>query len=103
MARMRELKDGDLEGAAWDPSIPREWQKIMNHNFNMGNMISIRGAAMMFPCHRNRDPWFGGTLAGIDYATTVPTDRWNHDLVWDANPEGWKAYKSFAKHCCYMD
>jgi len=70
-------------------NIPREWQQAMHRSFfNAARLPSaIRGDATHMPGPFDCEAFFQGMGMGADTAATVPFARWNHDEVYDADPE----------------
>lgn len=98
-ALRRELKDDSV----WDLDIPRDWQTSMNHLFFKGQMIAVRGAAFKVPgCDVPEDFWKISTT-GPDLVTSVPLRRWDHALVYDADLESWRQYKTCCSHAAFVD
>jgi len=101
--RLQQLKEADDELAPWDDEIPRIWQQMMNHNYFKGQISGVAGAACHMPGTYDPDVWFRASNAGADYMVEVPFVRWNHEDVYDADPESWKAGKTYCKHISVME
>ena len=103
MNRLRELKEKNLNSQFWDPDIPREWQSAMNHMFHKGQMIAVKGEACKVPATESPDAFCMATAFAPDYPQDVPRIRWDHEEVYDPDPESWRNFKSYCKHGSFMD
>ncbi|CAE8642132.1 unnamed protein product [Polarella glacialis] len=103
VGRLRELKEKSFHHQSWDPDIPRDWQSAMNHMFHKGQMIAVRGTACKFPGTEDPRVFSQASTVGPDYPTEVPRLRWDHEEVFDPDPESWRIYKSYCKHGSFMD
>lgn len=101
--RLRELKEKNLNSQFWDPDIPREWQSAMNHMFHKGQMIAVKGEACKVPATESPDAFCMATAFAPDYPQDVPRIRWDHEEVYDPDPEGYRYFKSYCKHGSFMD
>lgn len=104
--RMRELKENQVigeEGQQWDPEVPKEWQRLANHNFSVGQQSAIRGHACKFPSSYDPRAWQRGMMAGVDFGEQIPFLRWNHDEFYNAHEQSWKWRQSSCKHACWID
>lgn len=101
--RLRELKEKNLNSQFWDPDIPREWQSAMNHMFHKGQMIAVKGEACKVPATESPDAFCMATAFAPDYPQDVPRIRWDHEEVYDPDPESWRHFKSYCKHGSFMD
>lgn len=57
------------------PKLPRRKKKALN--------VAIVGMACIYPGARNIEEFWGNILAGKDWVTEVPDDRWNKALYYD--------------------
>lgn len=57
------------------PKAPRRKKKALN--------VAIVGMACIYPGARNIEEFWGNILAGKDWVTEVPDDRWNKALYYD--------------------
>lgn len=104
--RLQQIKEGETEESVWDPDIPRDWQRAMNHMFHKGQMIGITSCATRCPKFDDADTWFKSFSSGLDTVVAVPNSRWDHDAVYvsyDVDPEAWKGFKSYCKHGSFLD
>jgi len=101
--RLRQLKEEEKDDGVWDPDIPRDWRHAMNHMYHKGQMIAVRGAACKFPGTTNPQDFWRSTISAPDFVTEVPLCRWDHSVVYDADPQSHKYYKSYSKHAAFMD
>ncbi|SEJ65859.1 polyketide-type polyunsaturated fatty acid synthase PfaA [Dyadobacter sp. SG02] len=62
-------------GQANLPKAPRRKKKALN--------VAIVGMACIYPGARNIEEFWGNILAGKDWVTEVPDERWNKELYYD--------------------
>jgi len=102
--RLKTLKEmEDFGNATWDPEIPDGWRKAMNHTYKKGQTSGIAGIGLHFIGTYDIDDFFKSTTVGVDLASEVPIVRWNHDDVYDPDPESWKRGKANCRHGGFMD
>jgi len=101
--RLRELKEAEQEGTAWDLDVPREWQHAMNHIYHKGQMIAVRGTCFKMPSSEVLEEFFQVSTGGVDYGADVPLSRWDHSQAYDPTPESWKFMKTDCKHASFID
>jgi len=103
MSRLRELKEKNLQTQFWDPDIPKDWRSAMNHMFHKGQMIGCPGMACKVPSTDNPNAFAASLSFGPDFPGEVPRMRWDHEEVYDADPESWRTFKSYCRHGSFMD
>lgn len=75
----------------------------MNHMFHKGQMIAVKGEACKVPATESPDAFCMATAFAPDYPQDVPRIRWDHEEVYDPDPESWRNFKSYCKHGSFMD
>eukprot|EP00927_Polykrikos_kofoidii_P038815 TRINITY_DN33257_c0_g1_i1.p1 TRINITY_DN33257_c0_g1~~TRINITY_DN33257_c0_g1_i1.p1 ORF type:complete len:1086 (+),score=166.97 TRINITY_DN33257_c0_g1_i1:241-3498(+) len=103
LSRLEDIKATETDERDWDPEIPLEWQKVMNHLYHRGQMIAVCGVACRFPCTEEVKQWFQASSLGPDYVSEVPATRWDHDEIYDPDPESWREGKSYCRHAAFME
>lgn len=83
--------------------LPREWVQLVHNSSFSGQHIAVRTAAVRQVASHDPEPWVCGFTTGPDYMIEVPMTRWNHELVYDHNPESWQAGKTNIKHGAFID
>mmetsp|Transcript_65485 Transcript_65485/g.142826 ORF Transcript_65485/g.142826 Transcript_65485/m.142826 type:complete len:1140 (+) Transcript_65485:27-3446(+) len=102
-SRLSQLKAEEREALMWDPSMPRELQRAMNHLYHKGRMVGVRSADCRFPGTEAIDSWYHLSLSGPDYVGTVSFLRWDHDELYDPDPESWRDSKSYCRHASFIE
>merc|ERR1719223_2009233 len=90
MNRIKEIKADEDEDSVWDPEVPREWQRCMNRLYHKGQMIAVRGVSCRLPTTWEADTLSKICSSGPDLVTQVPFGRWDHEAIFDEDPESWR-------------
>jgi len=105
--RMKSFKEnGDDSGAI---SLPRQWERILNHSRFTGQYIAVRTAAVREPSTWDPDCFSTSFYPGVDYGIEIPSVRFNIEQFYDANPDAvfepqnQYAQKTCCKHTCFID
>jgi len=103
--RMKEFKDKETDSSYLDPEVPRHWRLTMNRMLPMhkGQTISVQAMSCRYPNCWVMEDTFGVSLSGPDYATSVPTSRWDHTKYYDSTPESWRQMKTETNHGSFME
>ena len=75
----------------------------MNHAYQQGQMSGLAGIGLHFLEAYDVDDFSKSTTVGMDYANEVPTVRWNHDNVYDPDPDSWRRGRADCRHGGLMD
>mmetsp|Transcript_47748 Transcript_47748/g.147578 ORF Transcript_47748/g.147578 Transcript_47748/m.147578 type:complete len:1039 (-) Transcript_47748:168-3284(-) len=104
LKRLQDLKaQEDFGVPTWDPDVPVGWRKAMNQTYHKGQLSGISGVGVHYVSTYDFDDFFNAATNGPDYATDVPIARWNHDDVYDPDPEGWQRGKAYCRHGVFME
>ncbi len=49
--------------------------------------VAVIGMAARYPCADDLDAFWRNLVSGVDAVTTIPTERWDADAYYDANPD----------------
>mmetsp|Transcript_81402 Transcript_81402/g.141295 ORF Transcript_81402/g.141295 Transcript_81402/m.141295 type:complete len:1011 (-) Transcript_81402:40-3072(-) len=105
--KIKQVADGDL--AVWNDDIPRGWERAMNHIYQTGYPVAIRGVACKEPITHNPEAFWGVLSAASDLVIEVPAARWDHSQFFDPEPESYRKSNfvdrlvTNVKHACFMD
>lgn len=105
--KVKQVNDGDL--AVWNEDIPKGWERAMNHIYQTGVPVAIRGVGVKEPVIHHPESFWSLMSAGTDVCVSVPESRWNHDYYYDPEPESWRKsdfYQKFTtnvRHAGFMD
>merc|ERR1719329_515979 len=103
MNRIKEIKQNEDEDSVRDPNVPREWQRCMNRLYHKGQMIAVRGVSCRLPTTWEADTLSKICSSGPDLVTQVPFGRWDHEAIFDEDPESWRDRKSYCRHTSFAD
>eukprot|EP00418_Pyrodinium_bahamense_P022537 CAMPEP_0179147920 /NCGR_PEP_ID=MMETSP0796-20121207/71541_1 /TAXON_ID=73915 /ORGANISM="Pyrodinium bahamense, Strain pbaha01" /LENGTH=1039 /DNA_ID=CAMNT_0020848571 /DNA_START=70 /DNA_END=3189 /DNA_ORIENTATION=+ len=104
LRRLQSLKASEDFGVpTWDPDVPDGWRKAMNQMYHKGQMTGIGGIGVHYIGTYDIDAFVQAATNGPDYATEVPIVRWDHDEVYDPDPEGWERGKAYCRHGIFME
>jgi len=101
LERLKAMEDFGVP--TWDPEIPDGWRKAMNQTYHKGQMTGVGGVGVHYIGTYDFDDFFNAFSHGPDYATEVPIARWNHDDMYDPDPDGWQRGKTYCKHLVFME
>lgn len=105
--KMKQVADGDL--AVWSDDIPRGWERAMNHIYQTGYPVAVRGLACKEPIAHHPETFWTVLSTASDLVIEVPIARWDHSYVYDPEPESYRktnfvdVFKTNVKHACFMD
>lgn len=103
--RLRAIKSAEREDTVLDESIPRSFVLAMNHQYHTRQQIAVRGFNMRVPSSWDTETFFLGLTSGVDFPIEVPTTRWEHDTVYDADPNSWQQNppKTNCRHAAFLE
>ncbi|CAK9063804.1 Non-reducing polyketide synthase pyr2 (Pyripyropene synthesis protein 2) [Durusdinium trenchii] len=71
--------------------LPREWERMVRHSYFSGEIIpiAVTGQAGHHATSNNTHLWYSAMINGTDMVSDVPFSRWDHDTVFDPDPNCW--------------
>lgn len=107
--RLEELKDNEAEkDVDWnelEATVPRNFIAAANRSFFNKQQVSVRGFACRQPSCWDSETVFLSQMAGADVGGEVPILRWDHDTIYDPNPDGYRQMppKTNTRHASFID
>jgi polyketide synthase-associated protein len=97
MVALKSRTDPEEESAL-APSIPREFQRIMNRQLIKGERTAIKGTACKHGCSHGLDVFHRSLVSGVDYAEEVPFSRWDHTEKYNPDMESYQWEQVYCLH-----
>lgn len=105
LERCKELKEIEAQDelTPWDPEIPREYQRMMNHMYHAGHRTGVRSVTFRNPSTWSPQGWCCALVGGPDLVTEVPFSRWNHHGLHAMDPDSTARGQTYSKHAAFID
>lgn len=80
-----------------------KFRYALEHTWHKGQQYAVRGAASKVSSTWDAETMWATMNAGTDIVTEVPYSRWDHNMYYSDDPEGWKYFKVNTRHVSLMD